>query len=165
MAKLLKHESHTVAPSDPERADVMWMDPFDRRFRLFDLWPRWVPFGWPFATREGTPDAYMPVDEFREGEALVIRAELPGIDPETDVELTVASGMLQITAERRESTSVEDAGYVRRELHYGSFGRTLALPEGVTDADVSATYKDGILEIRVPMPMPEPTKKIAVSKG
>jgi HSP20 family protein len=51
---------------------------------------------------------------------------------------------------------------VRHEVRCGSFSRTLPLPEGVTDADISANYKDGILEIRVPTPKAEPVRKITI---
>jgi HSP20 family protein len=74
-------------------------------------------------------DELIPVDEVQDGENLVVRAVLPGIDPEKDVETTVSGGMLQIRAERREEQDVDDKekGY-RRELRYGSFSRTLQLP-------------------------------------
>ena len=55
----------------------------------------------------------------------------------------------RIEAERREEEKTEEKGYVRHEMHYGSFARTLPLPEGVSEADIKATYKDGILDIRV----------------
>jgi HSP20 family protein len=97
-----------------------------------------------------------------------VRAELAGIDPDKDVEITVKDGMLQITAERRVEEKTEDKGYTRHELRYGSFSRALPLPEGASESDIKATYKDGILEIRVPVTEPvaaaEPTK-IAVTKG
>lgn len=107
------------------------------------------------------PEDLIKVDEYRENGTLVVRAELPGIDPDNDVELTVADGMLHIEAERRDEEKTEEIG----ELHYGSFSRSLPLPEGVTEADVTASYKDGILEIRVPARQPEPGKKIAVTKA
>ena len=104
----------------------------------------------------------------RDGQTLVIRAELPGIDPEKDVELTVADGMLRIDAERRVEKDTQDMGYTRHELRYGRFTRTLPLPETATESDISAAYKDEILEVRVPIPEPraakEPTR-IAISKG
>ena len=95
----------------------------------------------------------------------MIRADLPGIDPEKDVEVTVAGGTLHIEAERREEQRREEKGYVRRELRYGSLSRSLPLPQGVTAADITATYKAGVLEIRVPEPKGEPVKKIAISKS
>ena len=98
----------------------------------------------------------------------VIRAELPGIDPDKDVELTVIDGILRINAERRVESKTEDKGYLRHELHYGSLTRTLPLPDGIKEADITASYKNGILEIRVPVleqpPEREP-KKIAITKG
>lgn len=53
----------------------------------------------------------------------------------------------------------EEMGYLRRELRYGSFSRTLPLPEGVSKSHISASYKDGILEIRVALPEAETAKE------
>lgn len=102
------------------------------------------------------------VDEYREDGTLVVKAELPGIDPDKDVEISVADGYLFISAERKEEEKKEGKGWVRQEMKYGSFSRTLSLPEGVSEADIEATYKNGILEIRVPMPKPAEAKKITV---
>ena len=79
--------------------------------------------------------------------------------------LTVSDGMLHIKAERREEEKREEQGYLRQELRYGSLSRSLPLPEGVTEANITATYKAGLLEIRIPEPKREPAKKIAVSKA
>ena len=73
--------------------------------------------------------------------------------------------MLHIEAERREEEKREGQGYLRREVRYGSFSRSLPLPEGVTEADIAATYKDGVLEIRIPEPGREPARKIAIGKS
>jgi len=73
--------------------------------------------------------------------------------------------MLRIEAERREEEETEEKGYVRHELSYGSFTRTLPLPEGVTESDITASYKDGILEIRIPGAEPEPATKISISQS
>lgn len=54
---------------------------------------------------------------------------------------------------------------MRRELRYGSFARTLPLPEAVSEADITATYKDGILEVRVPSPQPKPGTKVPIAKS
>lgn len=59
-------------------------------------------------------------------------------------------------------------GFLRHELHYGRFSRTLPLPESITESDVSATYRDGILEIAVTVPAEEPVeepRRIPVTKG
>jgi HSP20 family protein len=141
---------------------------FSRMDRLFDEWMRSLPMRRPFGFGWEWPgEDLIRVDEYREGDTEVIRAELPGIDPEKDVELTVGDGMLRITAERRVEEKTEDLGYVRHELRYGSMSRTLPLPEGVSESDVSATYKDGILEVRVKVPERAETAptKIAIKKG
>ena len=117
---------------------------------LFDLWTRRAPMPW-FGFGDSTA-GFLRVDELREGDELVIRADMPGIDPEKDVDISVAEGLLTISAERRLDEKTEEQGYVRRERRYGSFRRTLPLPEGVTEGDVKATYKDGTIEIRIPMP-------------
>ena len=102
---------------------------------------------------------------YRDDGTLVVRAALPGIDPDKDVELTVVDGMLCIQAERREEEKREEKGYVRRELHYGSLSRSLPIPAGVTQADIKATYKAGMLEVRIPEPKPEEARKIPISKS
>jgi len=140
-------------------------DIFGRFDRLFDEWARITPFrSAPFPHWWGVEDL-IRVEEYREDGTLVIRADLPGIDPDADVELTVSDGMLRIEAERREEEKKEGKGYMRQELRYGSLSRSLPLPEGVTEADIAATYKDGVLEIRVPEPKRGPARKIAISKS
>jgi len=121
------------------------MEPFERLFGDFPTWLRWPARAWP------TGD-FVRVDEYRENSTLVVRAEMAGIDPDEDVEITVSGGVLHIGAERREEKKDEGKDYYRRELRYGSFTRDLPLPEGIKEADVKASYKDGILEIRVPLP-------------
>lgn len=163
MARLAKRESHRVAPDVVESPDVF--GPIDRTFeRMFDMWPTLVPFRRPMSlARHWLAEAFIPVDEYHEDGTLVIRAALPGIDPDKDVELTVTEGMLHIAVERQEEETVEKRGYVRQELHHGSFERILPLPEGVTEADVTATYRDGILEVRVPSPEPVEGRRIPIS--
>lgn len=142
---------------------------FNRMDQMFEEWMRSLPMHRPFGmTMEWPGHEFIEVDEFREGDTEVIRAELPGIDPDKDVELTVVDGMLRIKAERRVEEKTEDKGYTRHELRYGSFMRTLPLPEGASETGITAAYKDGILEVRIPIPeeVPRPAPaKIAISKG
>ncbi|RFU20477.1 Hsp20/alpha crystallin family protein [Geodermatophilus marinus] len=117
---------------------------------------------------EAPGEAVIRVDEYRDDDTQVIRAELPGIDPDRDVRLTVSGGMLRIDAERRVEERTEEKGYTRRELRYGSFSRTLPLAEGATEDDITAGYKDGVLEIRVPVASAEvrnEPRKIRVEHG
>ncbi len=100
--------------------------------------------------------------------ALVVRAEMPGIDPDKDVDITVSDGMLHISAERTEEEEKKGRHFHRRELRYGSFARSLPVPEGVDEQQISATYKDGMLEVRVPLPAAEAAKtarRVPVSHG
>ena len=154
MAGLMRREPHGQA------ADV-----FSRFDRLFDEWVRMMPFR-PMAFRHWLEAGdLIRLEEYREDGTLVVRADLPGIDPDKDVELTVSNGMLHIEAERREEEKKEEKGYVRRELRYGSLTRSLPLPAGVAEADITATYKAGVLEIRVPEPKRETANKIAIGKS
>lgn len=137
---------------------------FDRFEDMFSNWPAFFAFRRPMAAaRHWLTEPVVRVDEFHRDGSLVIKAELPGIDPEKDVDLTVSDGILHIDAHREEETTVEDSDYVRKEMTYGAYHRDLPLPAGVTEGDVTASYKDGILEILVPEPQTESVKKIPVS--
>lgn len=155
---LLRRESKGMEP----------LDVFSRLDRMFDEWTRSWPFQGAIQRWPGLGEEVIRVDEFREDSTLVIRAELPGIDPDRDVELTVSDGMLRISAERRTEEKEEGEGYLRRELRRGSFSRSLPLPEAVSESDINASYKDGILEIRIALPEEvtahEP-KQIPVQRG
>lgn len=115
------------------------------------------------------PETYltwMKVEEFVDGETLVVRAELPGIDPDKDVELTITDGVLHIRAERQEKAEHKSKEGYRSEFRYGSFERSLFLPEGTKEGDVKASYGDGILEVRVPVePVKASSTKVPVARS
>jgi HSP20 family protein len=126
---------------DPE---TLWPQPLGRE--LADWWSR------PFESwRRMFDETQMNVEEFVEGDQLVVRAELPGVEPDRDVDISVEDGALRIRAERRQEEKSEDRNYRRTEIRYGSFTRTIPLPPQAKEEDVSATYKDGILEVRAPI--------------
>ncbi|HZO70064.1 MAG TPA: Hsp20/alpha crystallin family protein [Kribbellaceae bacterium] len=113
--------------------------------------------------RPFTATQMMRVEAFDEEGHFVMRAELPGIDPDKDVEIAVQDGVLTVRAERRE----EKKEGRRSEFHYGTFRRSMTLPAGADVDDVKATYIDGILEIRIAvaeLKKPE-AKRISVVKG
>jgi HSP20 family molecular chaperone IbpA len=90
-----------------------------------------------------------------------LRAELPGLDPEKDVQITVANGVLTIHAERREQTQTQH----RSEFRYGAFQRSVRLPGNADEEAVRAHFSQGILEITVPLrAQPEP-KRVAITAG
>ncbi len=97
------------------------------------------------------PAAAMRCEEFVDDDVLVIRAEIPGVDPQEGIEVTVDRGRLTIEAERRAEKEETDTSGYRSEFQYGSLRRTLPLPEGASPDDVDATYEDGILEVRIPI--------------
>jgi HSP20 family protein len=91
------------------------------------------------------------VEEFTENGMLVVRAEIPGVDPEQDVNISMVDGNLVIRAERRQEKEVDDRDYRRAEIRYGSFSRALPLPPNTKEEDIQATYRDGMLEVRAPL--------------
>jgi len=106
-------------------------------------------FDWleaPWAMLRPASGHLMRVEDFVSDDgSYVIRAELPGIDPEQDVEVTVAQGVLTIKAERRE----EESGKHHSEFHYGTFSRSVTLPPTADEDHIDAVYAHGILEVTV----------------
>lgn len=141
-------------------AGLMRRDAFDvlepfRRLLEGDL-PSDLQASWP------------KVEEFEDNGAMVIRAELPDIDPDQDVDLTVVDDTLRLRAERREKSEHKDKATYRSEFRYGSFVRTLPLPAGTKEEDITATYKDGVLEVRAPVKESggsAESRKIPVTRG
>lgn len=103
-----------------------------------------------------------PVDVFDTPEAIVLKAELPGLKVE-DVDVELDDNVLTISGERRFEEKVEDGRAYRLERAYGSFARTMTLPQGVKAEEISATFTDGVLEVRVPKADAVKPRKIAVS--
>jgi HSP20 family protein len=117
-------------------------------------WPAWFGrrlFDWPDSLRDALEQASLKVEEFEDGGQLVVRAEIPGIDPEKDVEISMSDHTLSLRAERHSETKTEDKKGYRSEFRYGSFARSVRLPAGASPSDVKATYTDGILEVRIPI--------------
>ena len=73
------------------------------------------------------------------------------MDPEKDVEISLHDGLLHLSCQRAEKQEERDNGSFHSEFRYGRFERAVALPAGATVEDVSATYKDGVLEVRLPL--------------
>lgn len=127
---------------------------------MFGL-PHWLSGFEPF---RGMFDE-IRVEEFVEGDEVVVRAEIPGVDPDKDVTVTVDRGRLTIAAERREETTTREEGPFRSEFRYGSYSRTITLPPGADEQDVKATYTDGILTVRLQFTEPKSARTIPITKG
>jgi HSP20 family protein len=146
--------------------------PRDLIDQLWDVFPTRFESMWPFEGLRshdvGRPLMGAPIrmEELRDGDEVVVRAELPGIDPEKDVEVTVEGGLLTISAHREERTEDKQKDSYRSEFRYGHLERQIRLPEGTGPEAVSATYTDGVLEVRLPAPRSEgTTRRIAVTRG
>ena len=107
------------------------------------------------------------VDMFRRNGNLIVRAELPGIDPAKDLDIEVEGDLLHIRGERKFDEEVTDEDRYVKERFYGSYDRRLVLPEGVDPDKLEATYEAGVLTITVPLPVEvQPTaRKIEVTKS
>lgn len=123
--------------------------------RLADM-VDWLESGPSIALRDG--DRFVRVEDFERDGTYVIRAELPGVDPDKDIEVSVEGEYLTIHGERREETREKN----RSEFRYGSFSRSLRMPAGADASSVQATYHDGILEVVVPLGEERPHTQVPV---
>lgn len=100
----------------------------------------------------------------RRKDAMVIRADLAGVNPD-DVDVTVENGVLTISGERRQERREEREGVVHTELTYGSFMRSIPLPDGADENRLSATMRHGSLEITVPIAARERGRRVEVQRS
>jgi len=112
-----------------------------------------------------TTQNWIPTADVWETENDVVYAfDLPGI-PEDKISVELDEGALTITAERAREQKVEDGKYFRFERRFGTFSRTIALPQGVTEESVKAEYKHGVLEVHVAKPEQPKPRKIQIGVG
>lgn len=100
-------------------------------------------------TRGPAQDGELPVDMYQTDESIVIRALVAGVSP-NDLEISITRDMVTIRGVREEYQEAHDDGYFHRELFWGSFSRTLLLPEEVAIDEAEAQEKHGLLEIKLP---------------
>ena len=132
------------------------------------LLKRWEPFaelrrmdsemermwGHMFRPLHGRPrvwngSGHMDIDVYHEEDNLVVRASMPGVNPE-DVEVTVTNDALTIKGESKVEKEVKEESYLHRERRYGTFKRTVALPEGVDTEKATTSYENGVLTVTIP---------------
>jgi len=101
------------------------------------------------------------VESFVKEGNLVVRADVPGMDPR-DIEVSILGNVLTIKGERKSEHEVKKEDYLRREVSYGSFERRMTLPEGTTADKVKAAFKNGVLEVTLPMAKEAVAKKVPV---
>jgi len=129
------------------------------RDEMNDLFSRfWTSATEPFGLAEWSP----ALDISETDEAVLVHAEIPGIDPKA-LDISVVGDTLTIRGEKRDATEQAGRNYHRVERRYGSFTRSLVLPASVEADQVTATAKQGVLEIRLPKSQEARAKRIQVT--
>lgn len=121
------------------------------------LWsrPSWTvdqmlrDFFGPTASNEVTSGFNPAAEVIKDGDDAVVRLELAGVDVEKDVKVELDAGRLVVSGERRDEHAEKAAGRTLREVRYGSFQRSFAIPAHVTGEAISASYDAGVLTVRV----------------
>jgi HSP20 family protein len=154
-------ESKAVAPWRPFRGLPSWERDMDRMME--DFFGRrtrpWWPERW-FRTEEMEVKPPI-VDIFEEKDDIVVKAELPGIEKD-NIEVNLTDHTLTIKGEKKKEEEIKEENYYRAERSYGSFLRTLNLPKDVHVDKVKASFKNGILEVRMPKTEEAKAKEIKV---
>jgi HSP20 family protein len=118
-------------------------------------------FGRPVAgSRRWAP----PMDLSETEDALVLRADLPGLDRD-DVSIEIKDNVLTVSGERRSEHEDKKEGYHRIERSYGSFSRSLTLPRGIQPESVSADFDKGVLEVRIPKPAEQKPHQVSIASS
>lgn len=126
--------------------------------RLFDRF---------FEGRAGNRSArrWIPAMDLVETEDhLVLRGDLPGLT-EDDVNVEIKDNVLTVSGERKAENEEKGEGYHRVERSFGSFSRSLSLPQGVEPDQVEATFDNGVLEVRIPKPAEAKPRRVQIGKG
>ncbi len=127
-------------------------------------------FGSAFDTQGGLangggPSRWIPaMDLVEDDEHFVVRADLPGVE-EKAVSVELEDNVLAISGERKSDAEQRKQGYYRIERAYGSFSRSLTLPEGIDPEGIKASFANGVLEVRIPKPEERKPRKVAINLG
>lgn len=137
---------------DVARIEPKILSPFEEIERLFEeVWKR--PFsvlGSIVPRIRGEYEVIAPaVDIYEEGDDLVLKADLPGLNKD-DIEVKITDDYITISGEKKKEEKVEEKNYYRYERSYGSFTRTFRLPVEVQTDKAKAKFENGVLEVRIP---------------
>ena len=147
---MAKQESKEIVNTEPARA-LSTFEEMERRVEdLFRMpFSFMEPSRWPRKRMSEMEGVSPIVDVFEEGDNFVVKAEIPGMKKE-DIEVSLTDDMVTISGEKRQEEKVEKKDYYRLERSYGSFTRSFRLPKEVQTDKAKATFKDGVLEVKVP---------------
>ena len=144
---------------------VRW-EPFNNLSRLQDRINRMFEeafSGAPRLQEELSACTWKPnVDIYEDDEGTVIVADLPGV-PKECIALEIKDNVLTLSGERGEGAPLPEECYIRRERDCGNFRRGFSMQAAVDPASVSARFKDGVLEIRIPKPAAEKSRKVPIA--
>ena len=113
----------------------------------------------------GSPQRWVPaMDLIEADDHFVLRADLPGLSEE-DVSIEVQDNALTISGERKYQREDKDRGWVRVERSFGSFSRSLTLPDGVNPDGIRASFDRGVLEVHIPKPEERKPRRIEIGGG
>ena len=144
-------------------ASLVRFDPFREITSLRDDMNRLFSRTLGDSAGSGSGNMWSPaVDIFDTADAIVLRAELPGLDAE-DIDIEVDDNVLTLSGERRFEERLEEGRYYRVERAYGRFQRSVTLPQNVKADEISAAVDRGVLEVRVPKADEARPRKIAVA--
>jgi HSP20 family protein len=122
-------------------------------------------FDAPGATGSTQARRWIPATDLVETDnEYVLRADLPGLG-ESDVKIEFEDGVLTLSGERKAEHEERKEGYFRLERSFGSFSRSLTLPEGTDPESIKASFDKGVLEVRIPKPEQRKPRKVAISVG
>ena len=149
----------------------LFANPFSLLGRLADemtsVFDEFSPSGFRQTSGFSQPRAWSPsLDVFQRGNELVVRADLPGMSAD-DIHVDVSDDAITVSGERQNEYRDERNGVYRFERSYGSFSRTIPLPEGTITDQAKATFKNGVLEITVPAPPEQVSRgrRLEITRG
>jgi HSP20 family protein len=157
--KAKEKETKAVTPWRPFMDLARWDRDMERMMGDFFGRRPWWPERW-FRT-EGMELTAPVVDLYEEKDDIVVKAELPGIEKDK-IEVNLTDHTLTIKGEKKKEEEIKEENYYRSERSYGSFVRTLELPKDVHTDKVKATFKNGILEVRLPKTEEAKAKEVKV---
>jgi HSP20 family protein len=162
MAEKAKHkETKALASWRPFMDLPRWESEMDRMMDEFfgrRLRPRW-----PFLAPRGAEEEFISpsVDVYEDKDDIVVKAEVPGLD-KNDIEVKISDSEVTLKGEKKKEEKIDEENYYRCERSYGAFLRSVDLPIGVHADQAKASFKNGILEIRLPKSEEAKAKEIKV---
>ena len=158
--KSKREETKAVAPWQPFSEMARMEREMERMFEDF-FSPRWSPFRRSFWPMRKPTIPSVDIDVYEEKDEIVAKAELPGLEKD-DINVNVRDHTLTIKGEKKKEEEAKDENYHYSERSYGSFVRTIELPTDVQTEKAKASFKNGVLEIRVPKTEEAKRKAITV---